>query len=239
LFRQWNRNKKTINLKGFALLNRIVGEVTNDLHYFTEDKKMKKLIYVMIATALVLSIGITSAFAATETSGSETAEANKESVSDVTKAAPAVDEDGDGVCDNCPNGGTRPLDGTGKQNGKGERNKGAGFTDEDGDGVCDNCRNDGTRPADGAGRQNGKGENNKGAGFTDEDGDGVCDNRRNDGTRPADGSGRQNGKGDRNQGAGFTDENGDGVCDNNPDGGPCPQDGTGQRNGRRTSGQDG
>lgn len=109
------------------MLNRIVGEVTNDLHYFTEDKKMKKLIYVMIATALVLSIGITSAFAATETSGSETAEVNKESVSDVTKAAPAVDEDGDGVCDNCPNGGTRPLDGTGRQNGKDDRNQGAGL----------------------------------------------------------------------------------------------------------------
>lgn len=174
--------------------NRIVGEVTNDLHYFTEDKKMKKLIYVMIATALVLSIGITSAFAATETSGSETAEANKESVSDVTKAAPAVDEDGDGVCDNCPNGGTRPLDGTGKQNGKGERNKGAGFTDEDGDGVCDNRRNDGTRPADGTGRQNGKGERNNGAGFTDENGDGVCDNNPDGGPCPQDGTGQRNGR---------------------------------------------
>jgi hypothetical protein len=34
-----------------------------------------------------------------------------------------VDEDGDGVCDNCGLG----------------RGNGAGFVDEDGDGVCDNC----------------------------------------------------------------------------------------------------
>ena len=117
---------------------------------------MKKLIYVMIATALVLSIGITSAFAATETSGSETAEANKESVSDVTKAAPAVDEDGDGVCDNCRNDGTRPADGSGRQNGKGDRNQGAGFTDENGDGVCDNNPDGGPCPQDGTGQRNGR-----------------------------------------------------------------------------------
>jgi hypothetical protein len=55
-----------------------------------------------------------------------------------------VDEDGDGVNDNCTGDGTRPQDGTGNKNGaeKGRRN---------GDGVNDNCPNGGNQPQDGTG----------------------------------------------------------------------------------------
>ena len=71
-----------------------------------------------------------------------------------------VDEDGDGVNDNCTGDGTRPQDGTGNKNGaeKGRRNGGGGgnpdcqnFVDENGDGVNDNCPNGGSKPQDGTG----------------------------------------------------------------------------------------
>lgn len=98
-----------------------------------------------------------------------------------------VDEDGDGVCDNCGNG----------------RGRGSGFVDEDGDGVCDNfVDEDGDGVCDNAGR-------GRGSGFVDEDGDGVCDNC---------GTGR---------GPGFVDEDGDGICDHA---------GTGQQGVRRGRG---
>lgn len=69
-----------------------------------------------------------------------------------------VDSDGDGINDNCPNGGVRPQDGTGQKRGRG-RNAGNGgpnpdcpnFVDADGDGVNDNCPNGGVRPKDGSG----------------------------------------------------------------------------------------
>lgn len=78
-----------------------------------------------------------------------------------------IDEDGDGICDNCGNG--------------------VGFIDEDGDGICDNCGNgDGFVDEDrdgicdnwdaagrGYGRRIGRG---RGSRFIDEDGDGICDN---------------------------------------------------------------
>lgn len=52
-----------------------------------------------------------------------------------------VDEDGDGVCDNC------------------DGDRGPNYTDEDGDGVCDNCDGDcdGQRPQDGTGQKRGQG----------------------------------------------------------------------------------
>jgi len=66
-----------------------------------------------------------------------------------------VDNDGDGINDNCPNGGVRPQDGTGAKRGKGG-NGGPNpdcpnFVDANGDGVNDNCPNGGVRPQDGTG----------------------------------------------------------------------------------------
>lgn len=98
---------------------------------------MKKIFSVMLATVLVLTIGVAAAFAASETYAEEFTNSNKSA--GVRRAYRAVDADGDGVCDNCQNGGVRPLDGTGKQNGKGGANRGAAFVDSDGDGVCDNA----------------------------------------------------------------------------------------------------
>ena len=87
-----------------------------------------------------------------------------------------VDEDGDGVCDNCDGEGLAPQDGTGNQYGRnrtdkavrgrgnGNQEKGANcqeFVDEDGDGVCDNCDGEGLTPQDGTGNQYGKGMNGR------------------------------------------------------------------------------
>jgi hypothetical protein len=109
---------------------------------------MKKVVYVMVIVALVLSVGVVGVFAASETRGKNFIDANSDGVCDN-----ATDEDGDGVCDNCPNDGIRPLDGTGKQN-RNNNGNGAGFVDEDGDGVCDNKAGRAVCPRDGTGSQN-------------------------------------------------------------------------------------
>ena len=71
-----------------------------------------------------------------------------------TKCTIFVDEDEDGICDNCGIGfGFIDEDGDGICDNCGI---GFGFIDEDGDGICDNC--------------------GIGLGFIDEDGDGICDN---------------------------------------------------------------
>ncbi len=115
------------------------------------------------------------------------------SVAAVTGAALAqgpVDEDGDGVCDECGRAvgeglmrGRRFSDGE-TWMGYGRQMNGCSFVDEDGDGVCDDCdawagqsrrfNQDGellrSRKMTGeAGCEN----------FVDEDGDGVCDNCQN------------------------------------------------------------
>ncbi len=79
-----------------------------------------------------------------------------------TKCTIFVDEDEDGICDNCGIGfGFIDEDGDGIcdnwniNTGRG-CGIGFGFIDEDGDGICDNC--------------------GIGLGFIDEDGDGICDN---------------------------------------------------------------
>ena len=71
-----------------------------------------------------------------------------------------VDEDNDGINDNCPNDGTRAQDGTGAKRGTGKVNRGAGpvencpnFIDEDGDGINDNCPYKGERQQDGTGKR--------------------------------------------------------------------------------------
>jgi len=62
-----------------------------------------------------------------------------------------VDENTDGINDNCTGDGTRPQDGTGKGAGKRRNPDRPDFVDENLDGVNDNCPNGGTRPQDGTG----------------------------------------------------------------------------------------
>ncbi len=114
---------------------------------------MKKLFSVLLAVALVLSIGATSAFAASDTRGVNFVDANSDGVCDVCGG---VDADGNGICDSCPNGGVRPQDGSGRRAGRGNAGQGAGFVDADGDGICDNCLNGGVRAQDGTGAQRGR-----------------------------------------------------------------------------------
>ncbi len=113
---------------------------------------MKKLLFVLLAVVLVLSIGATSVFAASETRRANFADADNDGVCDIRGGS---DADGDGVCDNCPNGGVRPQDGTGRRAGRGA-GQGTAFVDADGDGVCDNCTNRGVCPQDGTGAQYGR-----------------------------------------------------------------------------------
>ncbi len=116
-----------------------------------------------------------------------------------------VDEDGDGVCDNCGSG----QGGSGYGRGPGQ---GMGFVDEDSDGVCDNCGSG----QGGSGYGRGPGQ---GMGFVDEDGDGVCDNC---------GSG---------QGPAFVDADGDGVCDHAGIGGQGQGGGNGRGSGKGGNGR--
>lgn len=93
----------------------------------------KKILLVILAGVLTLTLGTATAFAASEN---------------------FTDQNSDGVCDNYQNT-TRPQDGTGNQNGKCGGAQSGNFTDEDSDGVCDNYQNT-TRPQDGTGRQHGR-----------------------------------------------------------------------------------
>lgn len=67
-----------------------------------------------------------------------------------------IDEDGDGICDNCLINCARQIGRKqmrGQGSGQGLREN---FVDEDNDGVCDNLAD---RPMDGTGRKNGRGRN--------------------------------------------------------------------------------
>ncbi|NLL63346.1 MAG: hypothetical protein GX241_03755 [Ruminococcaceae bacterium] len=171
---------------------------------------MKKLIYGIIATIIVLSIGVSSAFAlntkddAIDTSKTENTVVAEEIAGEVLdeKAAEKVtpaEEAKDKVAApqtaekdtkdkapvTCPNGGIRKLDGTGKQNRAGFANKGANFVDKDDDGICDNKVN-------GKCAQNGESNNH-------------CQNNS---------EGNRNRHRATNTGRNFVDKNGDGICDN-------------------------
>jgi len=136
-----------------------------------------------------------------------------------------VDEDGDGVCDNCDGEGLAPQDGTGNQNGRTDvnvagRTKGVGyqgnskscdeFVDEDGDGVCDNCDGEGLAPQDGTGNQKGRDTMDRaqrygqksgqaqsqrsGRGFSSKASGTVENPEQPTGTTPQDGTGNQYGR---------------------------------------------
>lgn len=115
---------------------------------------MKKTIALILIAAVILSLGMTSALAAAETTpaphGAQFVDVNKDGTCDVCGSA---DTNGDGVCDGCPFGGVRPQDGTGRRMGRGRGNRGSAFVDSNGDGVCDNA---GTCPRNGDGRRGGR-----------------------------------------------------------------------------------
>ncbi len=113
---------------------------------------MKKKTITLLAAMLALSIGMTSALAADETRGRNAADADDRGIC----GAAFADANGDGICDNCPNGGIRPQDGTGRRAGRNGAGCGAAFADANGDGICDNCPNGGIRPQDGTGRRAGR-----------------------------------------------------------------------------------
>lgn len=116
---------------------------------------MKKFLSVLIAAVLILSIGATSAFAASRAAEENYADPGNDGVYDYNGF---IDADGDGICDNNPDGGLCPQDGTGRQarSAAGSPN-GANFIDADGDGICDNNPDGGLCPQDGTGRQAGRG----------------------------------------------------------------------------------
>ena len=82
---------------------------------------MKRVLTGVVATALVLSVGVTTVFAAGRGLGRNYVDANKDGLCDhyVAGVCPFRDADGDGVCDNCTGGGRY-------------------YVDANGDGVCDN-----------------------------------------------------------------------------------------------------
>lgn len=118
---------------------------------------MKKALILVIAMALILSLGLSSALAAPENAeqrgGTNYVDANNDGVCDTCGA---TDANGDGVCDACPFNGVRPQDGTGRQAGRGGAGRGVGFVDANSDGVCDTCLRGGIRPQDGTGAQYGR-----------------------------------------------------------------------------------
>ena len=119
------------------------------------NMKAKKTVIGVLAAVLVLSIGVTSAFASSPEYGQNFTDANNDGVCDYTgNGYGYTDADNDGICDNR---GTRCHNRQGKnytdQDGDGicdNTGKGCQFADEDGDGVCDHYA---SRPENGRGRR--------------------------------------------------------------------------------------
>jgi hypothetical protein len=131
-----------------------------------------------------------------------------------------VDEDGDGLCDNCSGGLNASLTQTQTQAQRGfrtagEHGPGPFYVDADGDGNCDNCAGhlNAYRHAKQYAQQNGfldDAPRGPGPNFVDEDGDGVCDNCTGDGNMYQHSNGYQDG-GPHGQGPNAMI--GDGNCD--------------------------
>ncbi len=139
---------------------------------------MKKIITLGLTAAVILTVGTTTAFAASPTRGTNYTDSDNDGVCDniATRGsfgtyANFVDEDGDGICDNT---GRAIGQGKGNSQGFGIGKNGGRFVDADGDSVNDNI-----------------GSGNGGF-FTDADGDGECDNI---GTRQGSGKNAGTGKG--------------------------------------------
>lgn len=117
---------------------------------------MKRIFLGVLTSAVVLSLGATSAFAACHA-------VRRGPISVDSAICSFVDLDGDGICDNC---------GIPCQCGALCAENGWNYVDADGDGICDHhadglgwgCRG-GNAPRGGCGRN-----------YVDADGDGICDN---------------------------------------------------------------
>lgn len=130
---------------------------------------MRKTISAFLAAVIVLSVCVSTAFAAGPGSGRRFVDTDGDGVCDNSGSMCIyADADGDGVCDVCLANHRGCL-----------TREGMAFADADGDGVCDNCGMYHRCGMAGAGC----GEN-----YVDADGDGVCD-------RYAPGQGRGNGRG--------------------------------------------
>lgn len=142
-----------------------------------------------------------------------------------------IDEDGDGVCDNCLVIGSRQAWGGRMGRGNGNQmnaNQGKGNGNQ-----MNANQGKGNQAFAGQGQGQGLGLSED---FVDADNDGVCVNF---GTRPMDGSGKQIGGGQGGQGTGggqgqgfsedYVDENNDGTCDNYE---TRPRDSSGRGQGR-------
>lgn len=110
-------------------------------------QKIKKAAVGVLAAAMMLSTGVTTAFAAGPGCGRNFVDADGDGICDYAgSACRYIDSDNDGICDNCDQ--SRMF-----QNGCGRN-----FIDADGDGVCDNygdCDNYGVRHGrGGCGRRN-------------------------------------------------------------------------------------
>ncbi|MBM6829356.1 hypothetical protein H9X85_06845 [Anaerotignum lactatifermentans] len=98
---------------------------------------MKKLMGLVLAGALVLTLGATSVLASPFGHGIMAQRRDGSCLVNGTGWCQYVDENGDGVCDNCA--------GKGLCTGNGW----CQYVDENGDGVCDNCAGTGLRTGNG------------------------------------------------------------------------------------------
>lgn len=98
-------------------------------------RKMKKTVIGILAAAVVMSIGVVSAFAGGHGRGSRYTDANNDGVCDYAKSiCQYIDADGDDICDNCD------------KEREHKTHYGRYFADDDHDGACDHY---GTRQGQG------------------------------------------------------------------------------------------
>lgn len=98
---------------------------------------MKKLTAGILTAALVLSVGVTSALAATPSQRKHFVDADGDGICDNRNASYGyIDANDDGICDN--RGANSEQEKTAVQAGCGKAKQGKQFIDNDGDGICDN-----------------------------------------------------------------------------------------------------
>lgn len=111
---------------------------------------MKKVLAGILSAALVLSLGLTAAFAAGSECGRYFVDADGDGICDNAGSGCAyADADGDGICDIC--GVSHAQSGGGRY-----------FVDADGDGICDNYQSGQGRGCGHGGQCGGRGHGFRG-----------------------------------------------------------------------------